>query len=764
VNERVPQPVYVFEGFRVDAQHRVLFGPDGQLIPLTPRLFDALLYFVERAGQLLTKKQLLEAIWPRVVVEEHNLNKTVSELRRALGENPGEHRFFVTKPGHGYRFVANVSITPILEPPAAAGVGFARPQVEAICREPAPEPRSQLSATARYRFSWSRPVSLVAGLIVAVALFAAAAGLGVFDASEPRSNPELRLTLLFEKDGNIGPPDLIGNTVWKPDGRAIAFAARESAPTPQPYVLYLDGSLPEPLTSRFVDGLPKQWTRGGQVLLDRVMGPTPYSQSAGLWAVPAGGGEPEPIFPVPERTTNFISVTADGSSLAALREDEDGTWSVWTGLIAGGALTRYESAPFAPTGIVGLAALSFSPNGRQLLLMWAPVGEGDQAWSLPYPPDPQRAPRRILEKLPSYSGAPQFSWFPDSRHVVVSARERGEPWRLYLADTVSGRFHPLTDRANIAEQFGPVVSPDGTRLVFIEAGANLDLVTMNIHTGAVSRSTATYRGQNVPVSAADGRRFVFATGRGAEAEIWLHERDAGERRLVTARDFPPGTTAFFMAPAVSPDGTRVAYLRVEGDIRGPTGARRLWLSSSSGGVPMRLRDRAGQEDPGSWSPDGAWYVYEEVQGDGTRELKKVRVSGTSEPETLVSNVRSESVPTWSPDGRWILFNDDGLKLVAVDGDATRDLGVTEAMCVFAREPGLLYCIEGSEGASKLVERGFDGTARVVGSFSTEHWPRGPESPEPGVSLTPDGESVTYSLWSPRIQMLLADGLADVALP
>jgi len=110
VSEPVRQPVYVFEGFRLDAQRRVLFGTDGQPIPLTPRIFDTLLYFVERAGQLLTKEQLMEAIWPRVVVEEHNLNKTVSELRRVLGEKPGQHKFIVTKPGAGYRFVADVSI------------------------------------------------------------------------------------------------------------------------------------------------------------------------------------------------------------------------------------------------------------------------------------------------------------------------------------------------------------------------------------------------------------------------------------------------------------------------------------------------------------------------------------------------------------------------------------------------------------------------------------------------------------------------------
>jgi DNA-binding response OmpR family regulator len=59
--------VYAFEGFRLDARP----------IVLTARLLDALLYFVEHGGQLLTKEELLEAIWPNVIVEEHNLNKTV---------------------------------------------------------------------------------------------------------------------------------------------------------------------------------------------------------------------------------------------------------------------------------------------------------------------------------------------------------------------------------------------------------------------------------------------------------------------------------------------------------------------------------------------------------------------------------------------------------------------------------------------------------------------------------------------------------------
>ena len=102
------QPTYAFEGFRLDAQRRVLSRADGEPIPLAPKVFDTLLYFVERPGQLLDKRELLEAIWPHVVVEENNLNQAISALRRVLGETPGSHRFIVTEPGRGYRFVASV--------------------------------------------------------------------------------------------------------------------------------------------------------------------------------------------------------------------------------------------------------------------------------------------------------------------------------------------------------------------------------------------------------------------------------------------------------------------------------------------------------------------------------------------------------------------------------------------------------------------------------------------------------------------------------
>lgn len=101
--------VFAFSGFSLDTRQRLLFGPDGRAVPLSGRAFDTLLYLVEHPNQLIDKQALMKAVWPNVIVEENNLNQNISIVRRALGETAGEHRFVVTIPGRGFRFVPTVS-------------------------------------------------------------------------------------------------------------------------------------------------------------------------------------------------------------------------------------------------------------------------------------------------------------------------------------------------------------------------------------------------------------------------------------------------------------------------------------------------------------------------------------------------------------------------------------------------------------------------------------------------------------------------------
>ena len=100
---------YEFGNFRLDTRRRLLFAKDTpEALPIKPKIFEAILYFVERPGELLEKDRLMAALWPGLVVEENSLTHVISVMRRVLGEARGENRYVATVPGRGYRFVAEV--------------------------------------------------------------------------------------------------------------------------------------------------------------------------------------------------------------------------------------------------------------------------------------------------------------------------------------------------------------------------------------------------------------------------------------------------------------------------------------------------------------------------------------------------------------------------------------------------------------------------------------------------------------------------------
>jgi len=99
--------LYEFGPFALNPLKRIVLR-NGEPLALTPKCFDVLLMLVERSGEVLVKEELLESIWPDTVVEEGNLNRNISTLRKVLGESPNDHRYIVTVPGRGYRFVAEV--------------------------------------------------------------------------------------------------------------------------------------------------------------------------------------------------------------------------------------------------------------------------------------------------------------------------------------------------------------------------------------------------------------------------------------------------------------------------------------------------------------------------------------------------------------------------------------------------------------------------------------------------------------------------------
>src|SRR5579871_5204238 len=116
-----PARVYGFGDFRLDTGKRLLMGCEGTPVSLNPKAYDTLAYLVEHAGAVVYKDELMQAIWPETAVEENNLTQNISQLRRALGEGHGEHRYIATVPGRGYQLVAGVKAaeaTPVASEPA----------------------------------------------------------------------------------------------------------------------------------------------------------------------------------------------------------------------------------------------------------------------------------------------------------------------------------------------------------------------------------------------------------------------------------------------------------------------------------------------------------------------------------------------------------------------------------------------------------------------------------------------------------------------
>ena len=137
--------------------------------------------------------------------------------------------------------------------------------------------------------------------------------------------------------------------------------------------------------------------------------------------------------------------------------------------------------------------------------------------------------------------------------------------------------------AGTRAQNSPAVSPDGSKLVFLESATDTDIVSVDVATAVVTSVIATQRAEQMPAWAPRESALVYVTDRNGAMEIWMRKPGQPDRPLVTPRDFPPGTTDGLMGPALSPDGTRVIYGHLPKE-----GQPALWMSAVAGGPPVRV--------------------------------------------------------------------------------------------------------------------------------------------------------------------------------
>ena len=153
-----------FSDFELDPERAELRGPDGEAIKLRPKTFEMLRLFAANAGRVLSKQELMEAVWPNVHVGEDSLFQCIREIRTALGDDQRQVVRVVS--GRGYLFQAEVTEVGVpavpaarrelrrSQPaPAASGTGRPPKQLESanvVRLRPASQPRACFRRGARH--------------------------------------------------------------------------------------------------------------------------------------------------------------------------------------------------------------------------------------------------------------------------------------------------------------------------------------------------------------------------------------------------------------------------------------------------------------------------------------------------------------------------------------------------------------------------------------------------------------------------------------
>lgn len=470
---------------------------------------------------------------------------------------------------------------------------------------------------------------------------------------------------------------------WSPDGKAIAYASRVNG-TLQVFLRYLNSPVPIQLTHEKVDTVPFGWSSDrGHLIVGELNGTVGLFRYK-LYSVPTVGGQPE--FIMDAHDCYACDLSPDGKVFANVW----GTVEISDPI--GSPLRPYKPDPFTSSAndISSTPSISFSPDGKQLLLFLQVAGKSDEAWLLPYPPG-TGSPHQISisGKLPD-SNVPSLSWMPDSRNLVMSlAADETSPHRLWMTGTGSNQLTPLTNSTN--EEQKPRVSPDGKSILYSQITMRSDVTSVSLDDGTTKTLITSGHLDFDPASSANQAKLVWVTNRSGKFEIWIQMPDGSDRPAVTNAEFPGAD--LFTNPAISPDGERIVYVG-PGSGTGGAGAR-MWISSVNGGPPVQLTNTPDpREFGGTFSPDGNQFVFVRTDSDATR-LMLVKTSGNATPAVLKEHIRGSYLPDWSPSGEWITYRDkNGWWLISPDGKTSKSLGKIETpYLVFSKDSKLLYGIQ-----------------------------------------------------------------------
>jgi len=226
----------------------------------------------------------------------------------------------------------------------------------------------------------------------------------------------------------------------------------------------------------------------------------------------------------------------------------------------------------------------------------------------------------------------------DGQHVVFQSF-RDEGWNVFSMNADGSSQVDLTNTVDPVVNFEPTWSPDGSKVVFMrQASGEQDLWSVNANgTGAVNLTESPGANETSAEFSPDGTKIVYVRG-GPNNDIWVMNANGTGQTQLTETDFPTQN----VAPAWSPDGTKIAWSVLEAPSAGDNG---LHVMNANGSSQTQLLDESApiHTDQLSWSPDGTQIAYKSLAIGG--ELRLVGAAGG--PTSLLVENSGADYPSWA---------------------------------------------------------------------------------------------------------------------
>jgi Tol biopolymer transport system component/DNA-binding winged helix-turn-helix (wHTH) protein len=501
----------------------------GTKLKLSNQSFQVLSCLLHHPGQLVTREELRELLWPADTFVEYDqgLNAIVNRLRDALGDSPENPRYIETLPRRGYRFISPIE-TAISEP-AIPAIPPTNHQTATATPPPAPEiANTPLSPRTRTnRFALASAVILAALLVYAVLRFKS-------HSTAPDFSSVRVLPFTSFPGQEVAP-------TFSPDGSEIAFAWKSDSA--KGFDLYVKSIGSEHLL-RLTDH-PAQWINpawspdGTQIAFARWS-----SNDSGIYLISPLGGPERKLADANFWYAPFAQVgwSPDAKSLVfwSNRDPRSGIYLLPMGTLQPRQL-NFDLQCW------DLAAPAFSPDGKSLAFVCT---SSVAVYQLYVAPLSGGSPRRLAAMMGYFLG---LSWSADGTRLIFS-NDSGEGGQLWQVD-MGGQLTKLP----FGEQgSAPAISARRSRLAYVRGWKTINIWRIDLAAPRPESSTRklidSTRIQRVPQYSPDGSKILFESNRSGSHEIWLADADGGNPIQLTSFNGPQTG-----APAWCSDGKRIAF-------------------------------------------------------------------------------------------------------------------------------------------------------------------------------------------------------------